>query len=192
MSQAILVVNAGSSSLKFSLYRHDGAGDLTLSCKGQVEGIGTEAPHFVAADASGRTLDERRRWDAGSAMDVDAFFLFLRPWIEDHLGGDRLIAAGHRVVHGGTAFTAPALVDDAVLEALEALNPLAPLHQPHNVAAIRALRQAHPELPQVACFDTAFHATQPPVATRFALPRELTEAGVRRYGFHGISYEYIA
>jgi acetate kinase len=188
MSDAILVVNAGSSSIKFSLYVADD-GKLRLSSKGQVEGINV-APRFEAFAPGGERLAERRWDDAGAGH--QALLGHLLSWTESHLDGAVLRAAGHRVVHGGLKYSAPAVVDQTVLDDLETLVPLAPLHQPHNLAPIRALAELHPDLPQIACFDTAFHHTNPPVARAFALPRALSEAGVRRYGFHGLSYEYIA
>jgi acetate kinase len=189
MGNAILVVNAGSSSLKFAVYREQ-VGCVALAGRGQIEAIG-RAPRFEARDAAGTVVAEKG-WPPGEGIGHEATFASLRGWIEGHLGGDRLVAAGHRVVHGGTVFTRPVRVDAAVLKRLAAFIPLAPLHQPHNLAAVRALMAVHPDLPQIACFDTAFHASEAPVATRFALPRDLYAAGVRRYGFHGLSYEYIA
>jgi acetate kinase len=188
MPDAILTLNAGSSSLKFALYQ---LGETkTLALKGFIEGIGLD-PHLVVRDAAGAVLTERR-WFGGGAGSHEDFLDVLLSWIDDHLGDDRLIAAGHRVVHGGAGFGAPVRIDPAVLEALERLGPLAPLHQPHNLAAIRAVAVLRPGLPQIACFDTAFHHGQDPVVTRFALPRDLTEQGVRRYGFHGLSYEFVS
>ncbi|TWA86611.1 acetate kinase [Azospirillum brasilense] len=187
---AILVINAGSSSLKFSVFRESGAGGLRVTINGQISGIGTE-PKFEAKDAAKTPLAERV-WTAGEPSDRTALLAFLLEWIEGRLDGAKLLAAGHRVVHGGTRHAAPVLLTPAVMEELEGFIPLAPLHQPHNLAAIRALAEAHPELPQVACFDTAFHRGQPWQAQMFAIPRELTDEGVRRYGFHGLSYEYIA
>lgn len=190
MRDGILVINAGSSSIKFSLYLSNGDGKPELSSKGQVEGINV-APHFVAFGADGAVLAEQR-WPADSELHHEDLLKHLIDWVEDHLDDARLVAAGHRVVHGGARYSQPVMVDEVVLGALEKLIPLAPLHQPHNIAPIRALAKVHPGLLQVACFDTAFHATNPKVATTFALPRELTEEGVRRYGFHGLSYEYIS
>jgi acetate kinase len=189
MTDGILVINAGSSSIKFSLYISNGEGKPKLSSKGQVEGIGV-APHFIANAPDGGKLAEQR-WDNAKLPHQD-LLKHLLDWVEHHLDGATLRAAGHRVVHGGANYAAPVLVDDTVLTELEALVPLAPLHQPHNLAPIRALKAIHPDLIQVACFDTAFHRTNPAVAQTFALPRELTDEGVRRYGFHGLSYEYIA
>jgi acetate kinase len=188
--QAVLSLNAGSSSLKFALTGVGAAGDFATIAAGRIEGIGT-APHFVARDSGGVVLTERR-WAADSGMGHEAFLGLLFDWIEAHLDGDRLIGVGHRVVHGGTAFATPVRVTAAVLEQLEALVALAPLHQPHNIAAIRAAQAARPGLLQIACFDTTFHQSLPPVASRFAIPRALHDEGVRRYGFHGLSYEYVA
>ncbi|WP_041633457.1 acetate/propionate family kinase [Magnetospirillum gryphiswaldense] len=190
MRDGILVINAGSSSIKFSLYLSNGDGKPSLQSKGQVEGINV-APHFIAQAADGAVLAEQH-WPADSNLHHEDLLKHLIDWVEDNLDDARLVAAGHRVVHGGARYSQPVLVDELVLNGLEKLIPLAPLHQPHNIAPIRALAKVHPGLPQVACFDTAFHATNPKVATTFALPRELTDEGVRRYGFHGLSYEFIA
>jgi acetate kinase len=190
MTDAILVLNAGSSSLKFSVFLQRAHAAPELALRGQIEGILTR-PHFNAKDASGALLAESMLSETTQLGHRGAAHHLL-DWLEDRLGGQRLIAAGHRVVHGGLEFSAPVLVNPSVLEALERLVPLAPLHQPHNLDAIRAVATRAPELAQVACFDTAFHTTQAQLAQAFALPRRLTEAGVRRYGFHGLSYEYIA
>jgi len=189
MADAIVVVNAGSSSLKFSLFMVR-ASDLALDVRGQIEGLYT-APKFVAKDPSGQTV-AARSWGEGVKLGHDGAVDHLSGFLQEQLGDDRLVAMGHRVVHGGLEYTDPVRVDDDVLKALQRLIPLAPLHQPHNLAPIAALLERRPELPQVACFDTAFHRTNPDVAQRFAVPVELHEAGVRRYGFHGLSYEYIA
>ena len=190
MNDAILVLNAGSSSIKFSVFaeRRDG---LTLVAGGQMASIHTE-PKFVARDAAGKQLAEKR-WPAQAKLGHEGALGHIVDWLHATYGADyRLAAVGHRVVHGGADYAAPVRVDAAVLAKLERYVPLAPLHQPHNLAPIRALLERSPELPQVACFDTAMHRSNPPVAQIFALPAELTEAGVRRYGFHGLSYEYIA
>src|SRR5262245_25651123 len=189
MADAIGVINAGSSSLKFSVFRARG-GDLALHVRGQIEALDT-APSFVAKDSAGRTV-ATRSWGTGTKLGHRAAVEHLGGFLQEQIRSDRLIGMGHRVVHGGLEYAEPVQVDDAVLGDLERLIPLAPLHQPHNLAPIAALRERAPELPQVACFDTAFHRTNPDVAQRFALPVELHEAGVRRYGFHGLSYEYIA
>ena len=189
MADAIVVVNAGSSSLKFSLFLVR-AGDLALDVRGQIEGL-TTAPRFVAKDASGRTVAERA-WGEGAKVGHDGAVEHLTAFLRERHAGDRLVGVGHRVVHGGLDYAEPVRVDDRVLKALERFIPLAPLHQPHNLSPIAALMKRAPDLPQVACFDTAFHRTNPDVAQRFALPAELHDVGVRRYGFHGLSYEYIA
>lgn len=189
MSDAILILNAGSSSLKFSVFRDSDPPELLL--RGQLESLLTE-PHFVAKDAAGKQIDERC-WPADSKLGHAGAIEFLLNWgKQGRFGTLRLSAAGHRVVHGGVQFTQPVRIDDRVLTELESLIPLAPLHQPHNVTAIKAVATHAPHLPQVACFDTSFHRTQPAVAQRFALPRRLSDAGIQRYGFHGLSYEYIA
>lgn len=189
MSDALLVLNAGSSSLKFSLFRLETGDPPALLLEGQVEGL-PETPRLEAKDAAGAPLAARAleapAADPRSAMSAMSAFL------REHLGGARLVAAGHRVVHGGLRYAQPVRLDARVICELEQLVPLAPLHQPHNLRAIRALAEEHPDLPQVACFDTAFHRTQPPLAQAFALPRALSESGLRRYGFHGLSYEYVA
>jgi acetate kinase len=158
--------------------------------RGQVEGL-DGAPRFAARDRSGRTVAERS-WGEAAQLGHDGAMEHLRAFLREQLAGDRLIGVGHRVVHGGLDYTGPVRIDRRVLEALERLVPLAPLHQPHNLSPITALLERTPELAQVACFDTSFHRTNPDVAQRFALPAELHAAGVRRYGFHGLSYEYIA
>lgn len=189
MADAILVLNAGSSSLKFSVFL-DGEPPEPL-LRGQLEGLFVQ-PHFVARDHAGAVAGNKD-WPAGTRLGHDGAIEFLFAWIMGGaLGEHRLVAAGHRVVHGGKKFTGPVPVDAEVLVALDALVPLAPLHQPHNLAAIRAIVQRFPTLPQVACFDTSFHRTQPTAAQTFALPRRFTEEGILRYGFHGLSYEYIA
>jgi acetate kinase len=179
------VVNAGSSSLKFALYE----GDARLP-SGQVEGIGVR-PAMSAKDAAGEALPGLDLTRAPPATPADAL-LGLMPWLRDRLGGRAIAALGHRVVHGGPRHARPARVTPALLDELAGFSSLAPLHQPHNLAPIRAALAKAPELPQVACFDTAFHQTMPAVAQAFAIPYALAEKGVRRYGFHGLSYEYIA
>ncbi len=189
MPDAILVVNAGSSSIKFSAFAvADGA--LDAGVRGQVEGIYT-SPKFTARAPDGARLAEKA-WGDGVRIGHDGALEHIMAFLRDALHGDRLIGVGHRVVHGGLDFSHPTRVDAAALAALERYVPLAPLHQPHNLAPIRTLLERVPELPQVACFDTAFHRSNPDLAQRFAIPVELHDAGVRRYGFHGLSYEYIA
>jgi acetate kinase len=189
LTDVILTLNAGSSSLKFALFRASDE-DARAVLKGQVEGIGAK-PHLIAKTADGRTVAEHG-WPDGADLTHETFLAFLFEVVDRQLAGFRLSAVGHRVVHGGAGFSQPVLINDDVLRKLDALCPLAPLHQPHNLAAIRAARTARPGLPQVACFDTAFHHGHADVVTRFALPREWHDRGVRRYGFHGLSYEYIS
>ena len=186
---AIAVLNAGSSSFKFSLFA-DGAQGLELVARGQAEGLYT-APRFVAKDGTGTTIGEKS-WAEGTSLGHEGALDHLVAFLRERLSGLELAGVGHRVVHGGSQYTRPVRVDAAVLAALDKYIPLAPLHQPHNLAPIRALLERRPELPQIACFDTAFHRAQPPVAQAFALPKAITDRGVIRYGFHGLSYEYIA
>jgi acetate kinase len=189
MSDAILVVNAGSSSIKFSVFlEHGEALDLLLG--GQIEGLYT-TPRFKAKDAVGTIVGERQ-WAAGEPFGHDGAITYLAGFLREQLGEHRLAAVGHRVVHGGLDYAAPVRLTAEIAGHLEQFIPLAPLHQPHNLKPIRLLLANQPQLPQVACFDTAFHRHQPEVAQAFALPPEITERGVRRYGFHGLSYEYIA
>ena len=185
----ILVLNAGSSSIKF-LFFAERQGELSPVIRGQVEALHT-APRFIARDADGRVLAEKS-WGEGQPLGHDGAVAHLAAFLQEHGAGYELRAVGHRVVHGGLDHASPVRLDRDVLAALEKLVPLAPLHQPHNLAPIRVLLERRPQLPQVACFDTAFHATNPDVARRFAIPAELHDAGVRRYGFHGLAYEYVA
>jgi acetate kinase len=188
MDTALLILNAGSSSLKFAVYRADAAPTQEAAYRGSIEAIGQRGRFriFHAADAGGMTDHEVAPANHEQALQL------LLDWLEARHPTLGLRAAGHRVVHGGAEYSHPVRVDDQVLAALERLIPLSPLHQPHNVGAIRALARLRPGLPQVACFDTAFHHTLPPLARSFALPREMAARGIRRYGFHGLSYEYIA
>lgn len=190
MTPAILVLNAGSSSIKFLLFANEDGGGLTPRLRGQVESIHT-SPRFAARDPQGQVLGEKS-WGDGVALGHEGAVTYLADFVRSHGKGMELEAVGHRIVHGGPKYTRPSLVDPTVLAVLEEYIPLAPLHQPHNLAPIRMLFERRPELPQVACFDTAFHSTNPEIAQRFAIPGELHDAGVRRYGFHGLSYEYIA
>ena len=189
MLDAIAVLNAGSSSIKFSLFVQAGD-DLALTVRGQVEAIHT-APRFNAKRASGDTISTHA-WDDGTELGHAGALDYIVAFARDKLDGLNLKGLGHRVVHGGMAYSRPVRLDARVLKDLEQFIPLAPLHQPHNLTPIRLMLERRPELPQVACFDTAFHRAQPELAQMFALPKELHDAGVRRYGFHGLSYEYIA
>ena len=189
MADAIAVLNAGSSSIKFSLFLRGGGG-LDLALRGQVEGLHT-APRFEAKDRDGKQVGSHA-WGEGVVLGHAGAMDHLVGYLRERLQGDRLVGIGHRVVHGGMQYSQPVRMDAKILEALEQFVPLAPLHQPHNLAPIRQLLERAPELPQVACFDTAFHRGNPELAQMFALPAELHAQGVRRYGFHGLSYEYIA
>lgn len=187
MTGALLCLNAGSSSIKFALYRN--ADEPRHIAGGKIEGIGT-APHWAAHTDDGTVAVDRRFADGAGLTHEDLLGLLL-DWAIDHLGTP-LDAIGHRVVHGGNAFAGPVRIDAGVLAQLEALSPLAPLHQPHNLAAIRATLALAPQVPHVACFDTAFHRGRADETTRLALPRALHDKGIVRYGFHGLSYAWIA
>lgn len=186
---SILVLNAGSSSIKFSIFRLDREG-LHLDAKGQMEGIGT-APRLSATDSHGVPLANAQGKHAEVSTHAQALQHILG-LLRSHFGALELAGVGHRVVHGGAAYTAPVQLTPAILDTLQALIPLAPLHQPHNLAAIRAVAQENPSLPQVACFDTAFHREGPELSEMLGLPMQYFRRGIRRYGFHGLSYEYIA
>jgi acetate kinase len=187
MNGCIAVINAGSSSIKFALY--DAGACETAAFRGQVEQIGV-SPHLRASNAA-REIILEERWPA-EGFDHRRATQEIIETCRSLIQGAPVLGIGHRVVHGGMQHAAPVRVDDKVLADLATLTPLAPLHQPHNLAPIAAIAEAAPHIPQVACFDTAFHRRQPHLAQMFALPRKYTDAGVRRYGFHGLSYEYIA
>jgi acetate kinase len=186
MPGCITVINAGSSSVKFAIFEASGSANLQFG--GQIEGIGVN-PHLKVRDAGGGTLIERT-WPA-DGFNHDAATREILTTARELVAGTPVKGIGHRVVHGGMRFDSPIRLDRDVLAALAKLEPLAPLHQPHNLAPIRAIFDAASHIPQVACFDTAFHRRQSNVVQAFALPRRLTEAGIRRYGFHGLSYEYL-
>ena len=190
MSEAILVLNAGSSSLKFTVFAVGDGDALEVRVRGALEAL-SGAARFRATDARGAVVGEHA-WAAGAPPHHAGALDFLFDWLQARGGAARLAAVGHRVVHGGTEFAAPVRIDPAVLAKLDGLVPLAPLHQPHNLLPIRTIAERRPGLAQVACFDTAFHHSAPALAQAFALPRSITERGVHRYGFHGLSYEYIA
>jgi acetate kinase len=185
---AMLVINSGSSSLKFSVFIAQK--NITPLLRGKIESIFTN-PHFIAHDSGGNTIGEKS-WTPGTKLGHEGAIEFVFEF-----GGSGVLAentiesAGHRVVHGGTEFKEPALINESVVASLESLVPLAPLHQPYNIEAIRAIMKRSPDFPQVACFDTSFHCTQTLLEQTYAIPRKYTEAGVKRYGFHGLSYEYI-
>jgi acetate kinase len=185
----VLVLNAGSSSLKFCVYLASDSEAWRLEARGQIEGIGT-SPRFSAKDGAGRTLEDRQLGasvtDARSALDN------LAGWLRGRFHGAQVLGVGHRVVHGGAQYAAPTVVTPQVLEHLRTLVPLAPLHQPYNLAAIDAVSERLPDVPQVACFDTSFHRGHQTVADLVPLPLSIRQKGVQRYGFHGLSYEYVA
>lgn len=185
MTKAILVLNAGSSSIKFALYDVE---RVDVVCHGQIDGIGV-APRFTIQG------EHKAALPASPTLPRDSTHETLTAWLlgalRSRMSNVTIVAAGHRVVHGGPRFDTPVRIDEAVLCELDSFVSLAPLHEPHNLATIRAVAKAWRGLPQVACFDTQFHRSQPRLAQLFALPRSLTEAGVLRYGFHGLSYEYI-
>ncbi len=185
----ILVVNAGSSSVKFQVFALDGDGRPRREIKGQMDGIGSR-PRLRATGATGEILADRA-YPIEGVSDVSAALMLAGAWLRDELQLSPL-AVGHRVVHGGPDYDRPVLIDHGVIARLERLTALAPLHQPHNLAPIRSLLANFPALPQVACFDTAFHRDHEAVADHYAIPRQLHDEGIRRYGFHGLSYEYVA
>ena len=185
----ILVVNAGSSSVKFQIFAIEGDGRLRRQIKGQMDGIGSR-PRLRATGASDRPMADRA-YPIESVPDVPSALAVAGGWLRDEMRIDP-IAVGHRVVHGGPDYDRPVLIDHGVVARLERLVPLAPLHQPHNLAPIRSILSNFSTLPQVACFDTAFHRTHGPLADHYAIPHQLHAEGVRRYGFHGLSYEYVA
>jgi acetate kinase len=189
MDDVILVLNSGSSSIKFSVFV-EGADQLERKFYGQLDGL-YSSPRFTVKDSCG-SVSGAHHWGGGVRLGHEGAVAYLTEFLSDQREDNRLIAVGHRVVHGGFEFSHPTRVSPQVLVKLEQFTPLAPLHQPHNLVPIRLVHQRRPELPQIACFDTAFHLVQPALAKAFALPCSITERGVQRYGFHGLSYEYIA
>jgi acetate kinase len=187
MDDYALVLNAGSSSLKFCVFERPAGESWRLEARGQIEGIGT-TPRLSVKDANDQSLAKKdvKVGDGHEAVEA------LAGWLRSQYAGARVLGVGHRVVHGGAQFKDPTVVNEKVLEELQKLIPLAPLHQPYNLAAIEAVTERLPNVPQVACFDTSFHRGQPAVAELVPLPRELRQQGIQRYGFHGLSYEYIA
>lgn len=190
MKQGILTINAGSSSIKFALFplAHPLSPEAEVS--GQIDGIGTRETRMVAKNRAGERIADQHL-DGTQVSHAQAFDALLR-WFTASQADWRIVAVGHRIVHGGDRYSQPIRLDAAAIEQLDRYVPLAPLHQPHNVAGVRALQELLPEVPQVACFDTAFHRSQPEIAQLFGLPRSITAEGIKRYGFHGLSYEYIA
>lgn len=190
MSDAIVCFNAGSTSLKFSVYAVGGPGDLALISHGQVDGMQTD-PRFVAQDASAKPLAEHA-WGKGQKLDHRTALQYVIDWLQHDITGMKVIGAGHRIVLGGTRFESPVLIDEDVLEYLDSLVDMEPSHQAYEVRGARALAEDFPGLPQVAVFDSSFHRTMPQVAQIYALPKDVLDAGVRHWGYHGISYDYIS
>ncbi len=191
MNKHLLVINAGSSSIKFAIYQIDTSlTELIANATGQIEGIGNQ-PNLTINSFEGLLL-VNRKLSVDEVHDHKSAMTLMLDWLRNYLADGTLLAVGHRVVHGGQLYSTPILINANVLAELETLVHLAPLHQPNNLAIIHSILESMPYLPQVACFDTAFHRSQPDVAQRFAIPRRFTEEGVRPYGFHGLSYEYIS
>jgi acetate kinase len=190
MSEAIVVINAGSTSLKFAAYAVDATGALPPLYRGQIDSMECD-PHFAVKNAAGKPLDAHE-WGRDRAINHKTALHFVITWLEANLGDRKIIAAGHRVVLGGTRFGAPVLIDADVLTYLDSLVIMEPSHQPYNVRGARALAEAFPGLQQVACFDTSFHRTMPEVAQIYALPKDVLDEGARHWGYHGISYDYIS
>jgi acetate kinase len=189
MSEAIVVFNAGSTSLKFAAYAADAAGPLALLCGGQIDSMPGN-PHFIVKNAAGKPRDAHE-WGEGHSIDHKTALHFVITWLEANIDR-KVMAAGHRVVLGGARFATPARIEGDVLDYLDALVVMEPSHQPYNVRGARAVAEAFPGLPQVACFDSSFHRTMPEVAQIYALPKDVRDAGVRHWGYHGISYDYIS
>jgi len=184
-----LVLNSGSSSLKFAVFRISAGADWPLAARGSVEGIGT-SPTMSARDGSGTSIPAPKL--SNGVRDADAALEHVFAWLRTHFGGGRVVGVGHRVVHGGPHYAAPVVVTPEVLAELRQLVPYAPLHQPYNLAGIEAVLKRQPDVPQVACFDTGFHRSLPPIAKLVPLTADVRRGGIERYGFHGLSYEYIA
>jgi acetate kinase len=190
MSEAIVVFNAGSTSLKFGAYGVDVTRSLPLLCRGRIDSMQGD-PHFAVNNAAGKPLDSHE-WGEGHTIDHRTALHFVITWLEANLVETQIVAAGHRVVLGGIRFEAPVRIEGDVLDYLDSLAELEPSHQTFNVRGARAFAEAFPGLPQVACFDTSFHRTMPAVAQLYALPKEVRDAGVCHWGYHGISYDYIS
>ena len=190
MSEAIVVFNAGSTSLKFGAYAVDASRALPLLCRGDIDSMENE-PHFAVKSDTGKPLDDHK-WGEGHAIDHKTALHFVITWLEANLTDTKVVAAGHRVVLGGARFEAPVRIDSDVLGYLDSLVVMEPSHQPYNILGARALAEAFPGLMQVACFDSSFHRTMPEVAQIYALPQDVRDAGVRHWGYHGISYDYIS
>jgi len=190
MNEVIVVFNAGSTSLKFGAYAVEATESLSLRCEGQIDSMQGD-PRFIVKNAAGEVLGANE-WGKGHTIDHRIALHFVIGWLETNLAKTKVIAAGHRVVLGGTRFDGPVRIEGDVLDYLDSLCAIEPSHQPFNVHGARALAEAFPGLPQVACFDTSFHRTMPEVAQTYALPQDVRDAGVRHWGYHGISYDYIS
>lgn len=190
MANAFVVLNAGSTSVKFAAYTGDDPHSLALVCRGQLDGIGSQ-PSFATKNSKGEVI-ATRTWNKERPLDREEALKFVIAWLERHEAGLKIVAVGHRVVQGGVAHERPTLVDQKVLGELEKLIPIVPLHQPFELDAIRTLAKAYPRLPQVAVFDTSFHRTMPQTAQRYALPAAMLGDDIRHWGYHGISYDYIS
>ena len=191
MMEGILTINAGSSSIKFALFEHASPLLEKAAISGQIDGIGTAGIQLVAKNLAGQKIADQPV-PGGALTNHKQAFDHLLDWFTNSEASGRIIAVGHRVVHGGESYSHPIVLDDSALEQLAQYTKLAPLHQPHNLNGIYAIRAILADVPQIACFDTAFHRTQPAIAQIYGLPRKITNEGAKRYGFHGISYEYIA
>jgi acetate kinase len=189
MPEVLLIFNAGSTSLKFAAYRVAASRSLSPCVLGSVEAM-QAAPCFVVEDGAGQAL-ARHEWEAGHPLDHDEALRFVVAWLQVHLAGATILAAGHRMMIGGTRFDAPVRIDDDVLAYLDALSAIEPSHQPFNVHGARTVAALMPALPQVACFDSSFHRTLPESARTYALPQDVRDAGIRHWGYHGLSFEYI-
>lgn len=190
--KAVLVLNAGSSSLKFALFAIEPELATVPALSGQIDGIGA-TPHFSAKTAAGERFEETVPTTSSSQREQHRDALsHLLTWLAAHNPALEISAAGHRIVHGGERYSEPVRLDGHILHQLQKFVPLAPLHQPHNLNAVQAISAMAPDIPQVGCFDTAFHRTQPAVAQAYALPRKISAEGVKRYGFHGLSYDYVS
>ncbi len=190
MTKAIIVINTGSTNLKFGAYAMDKTGALALLRRGQIDTMQGD-PHFVVKDMAGKPLDAHE-WGEGHTIDHKTALHYVITWLEANVADMKVVAAGHRVVLGGSRFEAPVLINSDVLDYLESLGVMEPSHQPFNVRGARELAEAFPGLPQVACFDTSFHRSMPDVAQTYALPQDVRDAGLRHWGYHGISYDYIS
>ena len=191
MNDAILAINAGSSSIKFALFAQDNAlNDLRELYSGYVDGIGAQTRFSVTQ--AGRATNENTTAQAVTAVNHTQALQIILDWLDKEVAGLSIVAVGHRVVHGGSTYSHAVRIDEKVLQQLKALIDLAPLHQPHALQALDVFIAQRPHIPHIACFDTAFHTTMPPWEQYFALPRSFVKQGIRRYGFHGLSYEYIS